>query len=56
MTKIQLTSDEIISLIKEKTIKKDGFAISSNSSFLSILGLLNDEMVQELSYARTTQP
>lgn len=40
MTKISLTTDELLSLLTEKKIQKDNITISSNSSFLSILALL----------------
>lgn len=50
---ITLTASEIISLIKEKAIQRDGICIASTSSFLAILSLLDDEMVKELPNARS---
>lgn len=41
---IELSAEEIISIIKEKSISKQGINISSNASFLSIISLLDDEV------------
>ena len=55
---IQLSAEEIIILIKEKSIQREKIVISSNSSFLSILALLDvsldNELRQRLSYARSS--
>lgn len=54
MKNITLTDREIISLIKEKFIEKDGIIIESTSSFLSILSILEDEIIKNLKNDRFT--
>jgi hypothetical protein len=49
---IQLSAEELISLIKEKTVQRGEIVISSTTSFLSILARLDDEMRKELSNDR----
>jgi hypothetical protein len=50
---IQLSADDLLTLIKEKTIQRGDIVISSTTSFLSILGMLEHEMIKEMSSARS---
>lgn len=52
---IQLSAEELIMLIKEKVIQRGDICIASNSSFLKVLSLLDDEMAKELPYAKSKQ-
>ena len=47
---INLSAEDIISLITEQSVKKEGFCISSNSSFLAIMSLLADELSKKFKY------
>ena len=49
---IDLTTEELITLIKKRTLKKNGIRIDSNSSFLAVLALLYEEMAQRMPYAK----
>jgi hypothetical protein len=50
---IQLSADDLITLIKEKTIQRGDIVISSTTSFLSIIGMLEHEMIKEMSSDRS---
>jgi hypothetical protein len=52
---ITLSAEEIINLIREKVVQKDGVCFSSSSSFLTILALLDEELVHRLPNARSAQ-
>lgn len=52
---ITLTAEDILSLIMEKSVKRKNLCISSNSSFLAILGLLDDEMIKRLAHVKFIQ-
>lgn len=52
--RIQLSAEDIISLIKERVIHKEGTCICSKVSFLVILSLLEEEITQSMSYARSS--
>lgn len=53
---INLSAEDILSLIRERPIQKDGLCISSKASFLTILALLDDELTQSLSDDRISAP
>lgn len=54
---INLTPEELLSLIKEKTVKRDGICIAANASFLTILALLHEEMARRrMPYAKLQSP
>jgi hypothetical protein len=46
---IQLSAHDIIALIKEKIVQRGNICMASNSSFLTVLSLLEEEMAKELS-------
>jgi len=46
-TKIELSAEDVMNLICERAIHKNGFCFSSNSSFLSIMSLIASEMNKE---------
>lgn len=48
---IQLSADELLDLLLEKKIKKENMTISSQSSFLLVMSLLESKMTQESDYA-----
>jgi hypothetical protein len=50
---ITLTADEIISLIKEKTVQRDGICIACSDSFLAVLSLLEFQMAKELPHVKS---
>lgn len=50
---INLSAEEVISLITEQPVKKEGFCISSNSSFLAIMSLLSEKIAERLKDANT---
>lgn len=52
---ITLSAEEILDLLLEKTIKKENYKISSDSSFLLIMALLDMKMTQESTYAKLQQ-
>jgi hypothetical protein len=56
MTKqaIELDLNEILSLIREKNIKKDNLTISSSSSFLSIITMLEREVTERMYYVKSS--
>lgn len=47
MTTLHLTAQEIVSLLMEMPIEKGNLRICSNSSFLSILALLEQKMTKD---------
>lgn len=47
---INLSAEDIISLITEHPVKKEGFCISSSSSFLAIMSLLAEELSKKFKY------
>lgn len=49
---VTLSADEIIQLIKEQVVKREGLCISSKTSFLSIVALLDDELTQSMTNAK----
>lgn len=51
---ISLTLEDIISLIKERNVEKDNIVISSNSSFLSVLNMLEKEIIKIMNYAKSS--
>ncbi len=51
---INLTLEDIMSLIKERNVEKDNIVISSNSSFLSVLNMLEKEMIKIMTYAKSS--
>ena len=52
MQTINLTADEIVKLIMEQSIEREGCRIKPNSSYLAILTLLANEMDQGISHAK----
>jgi len=40
---IQLSANDIVALILEKTVHREDFTIASNSSFLAVLSLLSQK-------------
>lgn len=50
---IKLDLQDILSLIQEKRILKDNLVISSNSSFLSVIAMLERELTEKM-YAKST--
>lgn len=52
---IKLSTEELLDLILEKTIQKENLTISSKSSLLAILALLEIETSLQLNYDRSTQ-
>ncbi len=51
---IKLDLDDIISLIREKKIHKDNLTISSNSSFLSIITMLEREVTERMHHVKSS--
>lgn len=52
MKTINLTANEIVTLILEGSIERDGYRIQPNSSYLAILALLANEMDQGIPHAK----
>lgn len=50
---IQLTGEELLELLLEKTIEKDDITISSNASFLLVMSLLDSKMAKRPEHANT---
>jgi hypothetical protein len=51
---IKLDLNEILSLIREKKIQKDNLTISSTSSFLSIITMLEREVKERMYYVNSS--
>lgn len=51
---IQITTEDLVALIRGRTIKRDELLISSDVSFLAVIALLEEEMKKRLAYASSS--
>lgn len=50
---ITLTAEELLALILEKSVQREGLCLTSAGSFLAILGLLEHEMTKSMPHVRS---